>query len=74
MEVELLEEITDDTENKIENESNLTLYYLYLNSRKLIPTVEIHLEILKTPITLKHGVSIPPPQLHLMHSHPLNQL
>jgi hypothetical protein len=42
---ELLEELTDYTENKMENESNLTLTYLH--SYKLITTVEIRLEILK---------------------------
>ena len=66
---ELLEELTDYTENKMENESNLTLTYHH--SYKLITTVEIRLEILKKTNTFNYDVSTPPPQLKLLHSHPL---
>jgi hypothetical protein len=71
MKAELLEELTDYTENKMENESNLTLSCLHSYSYKLIATVEIRLEILKKTITCKHDVSTPLPQLQLPHSHPL---
>jgi murein tripeptide amidase MpaA len=66
---ELLEELTDYTENKMENESNLTLTYLH--SYKLITTVEIRLEILKKTNPFNYDVSASPPQLKLLRSHPL---
>jgi hypothetical protein len=68
---ELPKEITLYTENKMENEFNLTLSCLHSYSYKFIATVEIHLEILKKPNTFKYDVSTPPPQLKLLHSHPL---
>lgn len=71
MEAELQEEITVYTENKMEKKSNLTPSWLHSYSYKLIPTVQIHSEILKKPYTFKYDVSTPPPQLQLTHSHPL---
>jgi hypothetical protein len=69
VEAELQEETNVYAENKMEKKSNLTLSWLH--SDKLIPTVQIHSEILKKPYTFKYDVSTPPPQLQLTHSHPL---